>query len=71
MHGWSYHRCDTCRVVFGEWPAEFASLDDNSAAINKEMRVAKEVVTRETVWLSGWRLVLRMDNATAVHYVNF
>ena len=28
-------------------------------------------MSREVDWLRGWRVVLRMDNGAAVHYVNF
>ena len=69
--GWSYRICHLARVVSGTWPEHFGDLAENAHAINfKELRVAKELVTREAAILRGWRVVIRMDNRAAVHYIN-
>jgi hypothetical protein len=71
MHGWSFHLCGSGKVVSGTWPDNFASLATNAEHINfKELWVAKEALAREADWVRGWRVLFRMDNSAAVHYVN-
>ncbi|CAK0855669.1 unnamed protein product [Prorocentrum cordatum] len=72
-HGWSYHLCNSGAVVSGTWPGDSAAQEQFSAAdaINyKELWVAVECLRREGVVLRGWRVVFRMDNTCAVHYVS-
>ena len=72
LHGWSYNLCSAGIVRSGEWPADFSSRAPTSEFINfKELWVAAECVKRESDWLRGWRVVFRMDNTAAIHYVNF
>ncbi len=71
-HGWSYHLCGCGKVVSGTWPADFPEQADNAEHINfKVLWVAREVLRREPEWLRGWRVVIRIDNMAAVHYVKF
>ena len=72
-HGWSYHMCADSRIVSGEWPADFASTEGHASAADinyKELWVACECLRREASVLAGWRVVFRMDNTPAIHYVN-
>ena len=72
-HGWSYHICSSGRVVSGVWPPDFAFLEEfaEADAINyKELWVAVECVRREPEFLRGWRVLFRVDNTSAVHYIN-
>ncbi|CAK0847543.1 unnamed protein product, partial [Prorocentrum cordatum] len=72
LRGWSYNLCSAGVVRSGVWPAGFADLADNADAINfKELWVAVQAVQAEPEWLRGWRVVFRIDNTAAIHYVNF
>ena len=72
-HGWSYHLCWDSRVVADTWPDNFESREaqPNSLEINyKELWVAVQCLLRESSCLKGWRILFRLDNSAAVHYVN-
>ena len=58
------------------WPDNLRPEDESNNSpdlqteINfKELWVAREVIRREAFVLRGWRVVLRIDNKAAVHYV--
>ena len=71
--GWSYHICSSGRVVSGTWPADWSDDEraDNADHNNyKELWVVVECVRRESEALRGWRVLFRVDNAAAEHYVN-
>ena len=73
LHGWSYNMCTEGRVVADTWPVDFATSEgqQNSSDINyKELWVATQCLRRESRALRGWRVLFRMDNVAAVHYVN-
>ena len=73
LSGWSYHLTGTGKVVSGTWPLGFATNEDqdNADHINyKELWVVNQCLEQEGPHLRGWRLLFRIDNAAAVHYVN-
>ena len=65
-HGWSYTVCNTNRVVNGVWPAELMGESINW----KELWVVLQTLRLEKSALRGWRVLFRVDNSAAVHYVN-
>ena len=73
-HGWSYHLCHSGKVVSGVWPRDFASSEgiaEEHAEINyKELWVVVKCLLDQQQEFSGWRLLFRVDNTCAVHYVN-
>ena len=73
LHGWSYHMCSSGRVVGGEWPDSFSHNESlkNSEHINyKELWVVVQCLLQESEALRGWRVLFRVDNIAAVHYIN-
>ena len=61
-----------CRPHHAEHEDDAEHSADNAEHINyKELWVAKEALVREPAWLCGWRVVFRVDNAAAEHYINF
>lgn len=72
--GWSYHLCDCMRVVSGLWPADFSRRELDARNANeicfKELWVVRECLRRERDYLRGWRVLFRVDNVAAEHYVN-
>lgn len=73
LGGWSYHVCSAGRVCSGVWPAHFGTTEAlaNANDINyKELWVEAHCLESEGVYLRGWRVLFRIDNTAAVHYVN-
>jgi hypothetical protein len=73
LHGWSYHLCSSGRVVSGEWPEDWMRVEHatNSKEINyKELWVVLRCLEQERGFLRGWRVLFRVDNKAAEHYVN-
>ena len=53
-------------LVAGPWPTHLAQSSINV----KELWVAKTAIERFASSVRGWRVLFRIDNSTAVHYVN-
>ena len=66
LMGWSYHICSSSHVVSGTWDVHTFDMSINW----KELWVPLQVLLRETERLRGWRVLFRIDNKAAVHYVN-
>ena len=73
LHGWSYHICSSGLVRSGTWPSDFLALQaqQNANHINyKELWVVVQCVIEQKDKLRGWRVLFRVDNSAAEHYVN-
>ena len=60
-------------MVSGEWPTDFAAWQNEQSAehINyKELWVVLRCVLDQKDFLRGWRVLLRVDNSAAEHYVS-
>ena len=73
LTGWSYHVCNSGRVVSGLWPRNFGEAEglQHAEQINyKELWTVVRCLEQERALLQGWRVVFRVDNSAAVHYIN-
>lgn len=73
LDGWSYHLRATGSVISGVWDADFHKAEDWASTHDfihfKELWVAREALVRSPDYFRNWRIVFRIDNSCAVHYV--
>ena len=63
---WAFHATWSGQVVAGDWPSALSGSSINM----KELWVTKEAIDHLAGQLRGWRVLLRVDNSTSVHYIN-
>lgn len=65
--------CSIGQAISGVWPDNFLTehQHDNAEHINyKELWVVLRCVSDQRLLLRGWRVLFRVDNTAAEHYVN-